>query len=340
MDCGHHQENHAAVTKESEEFEQRIHRTLELIEGSGAHVTWNDRIPDPDNPSQPRQIDITIRRDGAVTHAECRLHKERQDVQWIEELYGRKVSLQAANVIAVSSSGFTQGAILKAERLGVVLRDLRDLSPEEVAGWGCIVEMKVYYYQYDSLKLVLLFRESDAAALDNRDDLADVLKVLPGRQSLFNASLELFDAESMTLEERLKKRYRFEVKLRLEDFHVCGRPVQSVEFSGNAQLQEMDVRLPVALAYGAPQEKAASRSTLLQKMPDSDTGFIIHAPDRLATVIDVAKLNLPPNAQFRYARTMASKTMDMDSVELLGTEGIYATAGPVTTEIVGIGARP
>jgi len=28
--------------------------------------------------------------------------------------------------------------------------------------------------------------------------------------------------------------------------------------------------------------------------------------------------------------------MDMDSVELLGTEGLYATAGPMTAEIVGI----
>jgi len=44
---------------------------------------------------------------------------------------------------------------------------------------------------------------------------------------------------------------------------------------------------PVALAYGAPQEKAANRTTLLQKSPDSDTGFIIHASDRLATVVDV-----------------------------------------------------
>jgi Restriction endonuclease len=324
------------MTKESDEFEQRIHRMLELIEGSGADVTWNDRIPDPDNPSQPRQIDITIRRDGAVTHAECRLHKQRQGVKWIEELYGRKVSLEAANIIAVSSSGFTRGAIRKAERLGVVLRDLQDLSPQEVARWGCTVEMEVYYYQYDGLKLVLLFRESDAVALDRRDDLADVMKTLPVRQSLFNASLELFDSESMTLEEGLKKHYRFEIKLRIENYQVCGRPVQSVEFSGGAQLRELDVRLPVALAYGAPQEKAANRRTLLQKMPDSDTGFIIHAPDRLATVIDVAKLSLPPNAQFRYVRTTASKTMDMDSVELLGTTGLYATPGPMVAEIVGI----
>jgi hypothetical protein len=72
------------MTKESEEFEHRIHRIHELMEGSGAEVTWNDRHPDPDNPSQPRQIDITIKRGGSLTIVECRLHKQRQDVKWIE----------------------------------------------------------------------------------------------------------------------------------------------------------------------------------------------------------------------------------------------------------------
>ena len=81
------------MSKESKEFEQRIHRLHELIEGSGAEVTWDDSLPDPDNPSQPRQIDVTIRRDGFLTLLECRLHKERQDVKWVEELMGRRISL-------------------------------------------------------------------------------------------------------------------------------------------------------------------------------------------------------------------------------------------------------
>jgi hypothetical protein len=131
------------MTRESDDFEQRIHRIHELIEGSSAEVTWNERIPDPDNPAQPRQIDIAIRRDGTLTIVECRLHKERQDVNWIEELIGRKASLQATNVVAVSSSGFTEGAIRKAERFGIALRDLKDIAPEEVLTWGCAVEMSV-----------------------------------------------------------------------------------------------------------------------------------------------------------------------------------------------------
>jgi len=58
--------------KNSEAFEQQIHRIHELLEGSGAGVTWNDHVPDLDNPSQQRQIDVSIKRDGKLTLVECR----------------------------------------------------------------------------------------------------------------------------------------------------------------------------------------------------------------------------------------------------------------------------
>ena len=79
----------------SQEFEQQVQRIHELIEQPGSVVTWDDRIPDPDNPKQARQIDITIHRDGNLTLIECRIHRKPQDVQWIEELMGRRQSLQA-----------------------------------------------------------------------------------------------------------------------------------------------------------------------------------------------------------------------------------------------------
>jgi len=95
----------------SVKFERQIERIHQLLENEGSQVTWDDKIPDPDNPKQPRQIDITIRRDGRTTHIECRIHRTKQGVKWIEELQGRKDSLCADSVIAVSASGFTKGAI-------------------------------------------------------------------------------------------------------------------------------------------------------------------------------------------------------------------------------------
>jgi len=71
------------MSKESDAFGQRIHRIHELIDGTDAVVTWNDRIPDPDNPKRSRQIDITIRRRDSLTLVECR--KQGQEVSRLSE---------------------------------------------------------------------------------------------------------------------------------------------------------------------------------------------------------------------------------------------------------------
>ena len=97
-------------------FEQQVERIHQLLEAEGSIVTWNDHIPDPDTPTQQRQIDVSVRRDGSLTLIECRIHKDPQDVKWIEELIGRRLSLKADAVIAVSSSGFYQARAQQSRR--------------------------------------------------------------------------------------------------------------------------------------------------------------------------------------------------------------------------------
>ena len=131
-----HHNQPAMTPRAAETFEHRIHQIHELVETFDAEVTWNERIPDPDNPNRKRQIDIAVRRGQHLTLIECRLHRGRQDVKWIEELIGRRQSLGADAVIAVSSSGFTNGALAKAKRYEVITRELRELTDEEVRSWG------------------------------------------------------------------------------------------------------------------------------------------------------------------------------------------------------------
>jgi hypothetical protein len=54
------------------EFELQIARIQSALAGAKAKVRWNDRFPDPDNPSQLRQVDITIRRNKSLAIVECR----------------------------------------------------------------------------------------------------------------------------------------------------------------------------------------------------------------------------------------------------------------------------
>ena len=117
-------------------------------------VTWNDRIPDPDNPKQPRQIDITVRRGNWTVHIECRFHREPQDVQWIEELHGRRDSLGADEIIAVSSSGFTDTAKLKAARFKIPLRSLCKVTDDEIHLWARKTVAKAIFYQFTNCQVV------------------------------------------------------------------------------------------------------------------------------------------------------------------------------------------
>lgn len=140
-----------------EKLTARIHRLLECE--STAVVTWNAKVPDPDNPKQLRQVDIEIVRDGICTHVECRSHVQPQSTKWIEELIGRKISLNADQMIAVSDSGFTEGAILKANRFGIILRSIFELTDFEIMGWGKQTEIELHYYQLVNVQVALGFHE-------------------------------------------------------------------------------------------------------------------------------------------------------------------------------------
>jgi len=143
------------------QFERLIEHLHLLLEREGAQVLWNPHIPDPDNPAQPRQIDVVIQRDGLTTHVECRFRKERQDVTWIEELIGRRASLRADCVMAVSASGFTEGAVRKAEVHGITLHDLKDLSRNDVLNWGKRLTLTVKWLHMDPLSVCLLIAPED-----------------------------------------------------------------------------------------------------------------------------------------------------------------------------------
>ena len=141
----------------STQFEQRVSRIHRLLEADGCAVTWNGRIPDPDNPVQSRQVDILIKRGDQTVHAECRSHKNPQDVKWIEELIGRRLSLEADQVIAVSDSGFTEGARRKANRHGIVLRELHLIADVELTSWGKRSELECCYYKLSHVQFQLEF---------------------------------------------------------------------------------------------------------------------------------------------------------------------------------------
>ena len=96
-----------------------------------------------------------IENEGGKTIIECRAHSKPQDVKWIEELIGRRVSLGAEEVIAVSSSGFTEGAKKKAKKHLIALRDLSDVYDSDVLSWGKRARMFLEYLIFEEIEIKL-----------------------------------------------------------------------------------------------------------------------------------------------------------------------------------------
>lgn len=66
---------------------------------------------------------------------ECRDWDARQNITWIEQLIAKKNSIGADVLIAVTSSSFTAPAKIKAFKNGIVLREMKKFSVNEIKKW-------------------------------------------------------------------------------------------------------------------------------------------------------------------------------------------------------------
>lgn len=97
-------------------------RLITFLEGqlcpAGATVTPSAMVP-PTDGSRPKEVDILIEH-AVGPHPvriaiECRAHRRRQGVEWIESLVGKYQHLPVHKIIAVSRSGFTRSAVAAAD---------------------------------------------------------------------------------------------------------------------------------------------------------------------------------------------------------------------------------
>ena len=320
------------VRPPSEAFEQFVHRIHELVEQPGTEVTWDDRVPDPDNPTQLRQIDISIKRDGRLTLVECRLHQARQDVKWIEELIGRRASLNADGLIAVSDSGFTEGAIKKARRFGVVLRDLQSLTPGEVAEWGQSHRVLLYSYSYTNVELTLTLEHSVLDELQ-MEALAASFRASPAVSEIFNAVADQVDERNLLPKQVFGRPEAFEYTLQRADFILGEMLVSKVRIAGKVSLVEREIDCPTVRAYGPPEAAGMSRDVLVERFLLGETGVFHHGP-AVSFVVDVSSIQMPPLSQLRFVRLKSEVETEMDSFEVVGVERFRVSPGTVSLTLI------
>ena len=300
------------MSKVSQKFERQIGRINELIKQQGSKITWNDHILDPDNPEQPRQIDITICQDNQLTLVECRIHKKKQDVKWIEELIGRRVSLKADAVIAVSASGFTEGAIAKAKSFGIILRDLLSLTEEEISTWGCKTHVLLTFYEYKNVLLTFIF-QSD---FRDRITLEDIIYLL---QTQSHELRGIFDVAADAIDRNNPKSLpcRFKANLHAKKLHISEVPVTSIGFEADFQTIVHELDIPSVVAYDCPRVDALKRNVFVEAVELGDFE-ITQSSNKVFVALDLSPISVPENCQFRLVNFDFNRTVTMEWLEVLG----------------------
>jgi hypothetical protein len=74
---------------------------------------------------------------------ECRDRQATEDVDWIEQLASKREDVGAHLAIAVSSSGFSSGAMNLVDARGVLTRTVEELSDPELLGWVGLTSITV-----------------------------------------------------------------------------------------------------------------------------------------------------------------------------------------------------
>ena len=97
-----------------------------------------------------REIDISLRSHTGSSEIlviiECRDRKGTEDVTWIEQLPSKREDVGAHKAVAVSSTGFSSGAINMAKVKDIELRTLEEVNPNEILLWFGFKELTVLNY--------------------------------------------------------------------------------------------------------------------------------------------------------------------------------------------------
>lgn len=106
---------------------EEIAACIERASGTGLQVTRNARLTDPAT-GKSRELDVHVTGIVGTTRVavgfECRDRSRPADVTWIEQLNSKRADLRLDKLTAVSTSGFTKEAVLKAKQHSIGLRVL------------------------------------------------------------------------------------------------------------------------------------------------------------------------------------------------------------------------
>jgi hypothetical protein len=182
------------------EFEQLIARIEADAGPQGIVVKSPDRIRCKLT-GRMREVDATIRTKAGTADMlitiECRRRTKVQDVTWLEQLATKRLSIGADRTIAVSVSGFSREAEAAAQRLGITLRRIADVRPEDlnpVLGLDFVI-----FWHKGCVCTGVGVRAFRAVEVDTRPEPDEVDYVLPSDTDLSEAIFRGDDGSSWSI---------------------------------------------------------------------------------------------------------------------------------------------
>lgn len=129
------------MPKRTNDFQQLVKRIESCFHGTNALVKESEMIRDYIT-DENTEVDVLVTFDLGNrqyrTAIECRDHKRRQGPSWIRDLAGKRENCRLDRMVAVSTSGFTKGAIRQAvdsniETIATIKPEIGDLR-DSIAG--------------------------------------------------------------------------------------------------------------------------------------------------------------------------------------------------------------
>lgn len=155
----------------------------------GIKITSPDYIEGRKSKSR-REVDISLRSQigssDILVIIECRDRKGNEDVIWIEQLATKREDVGADKAVAVSSTGFTEGAINLATTENIELRTLKEIDPKEILHWFTVRELTVFNRSSRFIHISVKLAAADTFTLDLPP------KVLSNLKSPFDVHAQIF----------------------------------------------------------------------------------------------------------------------------------------------------
>jgi hypothetical protein len=195
------------MPKRTNVFQQIVAYIYSQIIPAGGKVTESAFLRE-DEIGEPREIDVLIEHNIAghdiKIAVECRDYTRDQNVQWIDSLIGKYSRLKANQIVAVSSSAFSDSAKTKAAKHNI---DAITVNEALTANWVSRIEKwKCMTQSFTLMRIVTL--DANGKELTYSEVSADGVTTTHRHQDsgyMYNALLPFFMQRlSATIEEALK----------------------------------------------------------------------------------------------------------------------------------------